>query len=718
MKNNELFNEIKSISEKLKEIFNPIQESEIISNFYICILEDQLYRNILANFFNNLTEENIKDCNLLASDIKIIKKDFKKIQKDINISAENIDEVIFTKSYYYSSKREILAKYPTLEKIFNEIEKVLDLYSIEDFIKKQKLVYSKDKNDYRTILNTLILEDLIKNKHFEDISQLNQKDLTELIDIKELSDKLLEKSMQITKWEIWKTYSTYTNRTFNIGELKKLSEILVKNNIVTSIFSSDGSVIWKDDEKVKKDKIFDWNSFSENLGLLKKLPDYAAEGIFQFYLMWNCEERILKNMHFDYPYLKGFLSPINVTFTTGHTKLLYPQLTIYNTGILNLTFRIMSPDKFDYELNSFIYNEINSSNLKIKYLEMPYELLENLKDFEFADLEKNRKTVELGSFEHNFVKLDNFENLMDLNQFLISVISFHISKKFRKIDYYNNYWLYSQSIYLLDYKNQPYHKEAIIENFKEYLIQILYRLPFLFDVNFSKELPKDLRELNLYCLFIINGMSLWVSSKNELEKFKEDINNENKVYEKQVLVEAINHFNLLVNKLYEISSNNKSYDDAIGLQKDLIYFQRLFKTSYLSNFGEINHILNYCYEEGITFRNCPMAMPAQGLCPDGWHLPEKTEWEELIKLSNELLDIEKNHQIKRKNENLQYLVIFIAFFTICSQLMFYYPHMKNILILINIIAFLIILILIFKEKISYALHVLKFLLNFLYNKIF
>ena len=692
MESNELFNEIKSISEKLKEIFNPIQESEIISNFYICILEDQLYRNILANFFNNLTEENIKDCNLLASDIKIIKKDFKKIQKDINISAENIDEVIFTKSYYYSSKREILAKYPTLEKIFNEIEKVLDLYSIEDFIKKQKLVYSKDKNDYRTILNTLILEDLIKNKHFEDISQLNQKDLTELIDIKELSDKLLEKSMQITKWEIWKTYSTYTNRTFNIGELKKLSEILVKNNIVTSIFSSDGSVIWKDDEKVKKDKIFDWNSFSENLGLLKKLPDYAAEGIFQFYLMWNCEERILKNMHFDYPYLKGFLSPINVTFTTGHTKLLYPQLTIYNTGILNLTFRIMSPDMFDYELNSFIYNEINSSNLKIKYLEMPYELLENLKDFEFADLEKNRKTVELGSFEHNFVKLDNFENLMDLNQFLISVISFHISKKFRKIDYYNNYWLYSQSIYLLDYKNQPYHKEAIIENFKEYLIQILYRLPFLFDVNFSKELPKDLRELNLYCLFIINGMSLWVSSKNELEKFKEDINNENKVYEKQVLVEAINHFNLLVNKLYEISSNNKSYDDAIGLQKDLIYFQRLFKTSYLSNFGEINHILNYCYEE--------------------------LEWEELIKLSNELLDIEKNHQIKRKNENLQYLVIFIAFFTICSQLMFYYPHMKNILILINIIAFLIILILIFKEKISYALHVLKFLLNFLYNKIF
>lgn len=82
-------------------------------------------------------------------------------------------------------------------------------------------------------------------------------------------------------------------------------------------------------------------------------------------------------------------------------------------------------------------------------------------------------------------------------------------------------------------------------------------------------------------------MSLWVSSKDELEKFKDDINNQSKVYEKQILVEAINHFNLLANKLYEISyHNNGKYDDAIKLQKELINFQRLFKTTYVSNFGK------------------------------------------------------------------------------------------------------------------------------------
>ena len=117
-------------------------------------------------------------------------------------------------------------------------------------------------------------------------------------------------------------------------------------------------------------------------------------------------------------------------------------------------------------------------------------------------------------------------------------------------------------------------------------------------MNFSKKLPEDLRELNQYCLFIIKGMSLWISSKDELELFKEDINNERKVYEKQVLVEAINHFNLLVNKFYEVShNNNESYDEVIKLQKYLINFQRLFKTAYVSNFDEINNILNYCYEE-------------------------------------------------------------------------------------------------------------------------
>ena len=193
MRSNDLFDAIKSIAKRLKDILYPIQESTIIFEFYISLLEDLVYRNILENFFNNLTDENIKDCDLLPSDIEIIKKDFKKIQNDIKISAEDIDEVIFTKSYYSSSKRDILAKYPALEKIFNEIEEIVVLDSIEEYIKNQKLEYVEDCHDYRIILNTLILENLIKNKHFKEISQLNQEDLSELIDMDELSDKLLEK---------------------------------------------------------------------------------------------------------------------------------------------------------------------------------------------------------------------------------------------------------------------------------------------------------------------------------------------------------------------------------------------------------------------------------------------------------------------------------------------------------------------------------------------
>lgn len=693
MMDKELFNKIKLISERLKEIIGPIQKSEIISKFYTDLLDDLLYRNILENFFNNLSEENIKDCNLNMSDLEKIKNNFKKIQNDIKISKDDVDELIFKKSYYYSSKSEIITKYPTLEKIFNELEKILDLVSIENYIKNQRLEYVEDNNDYKLISKTLILEALIKNKNFKDLFQLNSQNLSELIDIDELSKKLIEKSMQITKWEIWKTYSTYTDRSFNIGELNKLSEILVKNNIATSIFDSGCNVFWKDGDNLKKDIIFDLYSLSENIDVLNKLPDYAAEGIYQFYSMWNSEERILRNIHYDYPYIKGFLSPIIITFTTGHEKILYPQLTIYNTGVLNLTFRIMSPEPvFNYEINSFIYNEINLNNLKIKELELSYELLENIKEFQIDKLKHNKKTIKLGSFKHIFVKLDDFENLLDLTEFLISIISFHISNKFRKFDYYNNYWLYSQSIYLLDYKNQPYHKEHIVEKFREYLIQILYRIPFLFEANLSKELPEDLRKLNQYCLFIIKGMSLWISSKDELEKFDEDINNQSKVYEKQVLVEAINHFNLLVNKLYEFSQNDdRSYDEVIKLQKYLINFQRLFKTSYVSPFGEINHILNYCYDE--------------------------LEWGELIKLSNELLDIKKNHQINRKNENLQYLVILISIIPLSFQLRNLYPDYE-IIFLIDIIVLLIILILIFREKISYFLNVLMLLLKFVYNRFF
>ena len=84
MTNNELFNEVKSISERLKEIFSPIYNSKIISEFYINLLDDLVYRNILENFFNNLTEENNKEYNLNIIDlekIKMILRKFKIILK-------------------------------------------------------------------------------------------------------------------------------------------------------------------------------------------------------------------------------------------------------------------------------------------------------------------------------------------------------------------------------------------------------------------------------------------------------------------------------------------------------------------------------------------------------------------------------------------------------------------------------------------------------------
>ncbi|RPF51463.1 hypothetical protein EDC42_0790 [Methanobrevibacter gottschalkii DSM 11977] len=117
----------------------------------------------------------------------------------------------------------------------------------------------------------------------------------------------------------------------------------------------------------------------------------------------------------------------------------------------------------------------------------------------------------------------------------------------------------------------------------------------------------------------------------------------------------------------------------------------MFKTTYVSNFGEINHILNYCYEE--------------------------LEWGELIKLSNELLDIEKNHQNNRRSDNIQYSVILIAIVTLCSQLLIYYSNFKDVILFIGGIAFLFFLSLIFKEKIYYVWQILKLVPKFIYNLI-
>ena len=41
----------------------------------------------------------------------------------------------------------------------------------------------------------------------------------------------------------------------------------------------------------------------------------------------------------------------------------------------------------------------------------------------------------------------------------------------------------------------------------------------------------------------------------------------------------------------------------------------------------------YFVLDGITFENCPMAMPAQGLCPDGWRLPTADDFKTLVEFA-------------------------------------------------------------------------------------
>ena len=98
------------------------------------------------------------------------------------------------------------------------------------------------------------------------------------------------------------------------------------------------------------------------------------------------------------------------------------------------------------------------------------------------------------------------------------------------------------------------------------------------------------------------------------------------------------------------------------------------------NYGEINHIFEYCYKE--------------------------CQWDILFKLSNNLLDIKKNHQIKELTDNLQYLTIIIAALTLLTTVL---VNLMDVYILIIIISllFLFFIIVIYREKIYYQILLYK-----------
>jgi len=112
---------------------------DVIRKHVIGVVEGFFYSNIIINFQNNLTKENLKECNISEKEANEIKKRFKEI---FDKSSKNLKEGSSKKdinfNVYQKFKKDLNNLNKNASKLLLEVENFLDIKSCEESIEEFK----------------------------------------------------------------------------------------------------------------------------------------------------------------------------------------------------------------------------------------------------------------------------------------------------------------------------------------------------------------------------------------------------------------------------------------------------------------------------------------------------------------------------------------------------------------------------------------------------
>jgi len=446
--------------------------------------------------------------------------------------------------------------------------------------------------------------------------------------------------MKINEWEIWYSYSTY----FIVGEinLEKVAYNMASTGFAECVFLRDGLTYWRKKDgfqkgyttiNLRKDKklsIIEAHTFNkEKIEATKySLETWGIASQFRF-----CELRIFSEYNFlPPPYLKAYLGLSRLISKDFGIVEFYPVITLYDTGVLLVEFRIMSPKK-PTDLERFIYDYENLYQIEFEEIECPpsisqlaptayhyYQfypdsLLKRIK-FSFNQILHNVAIEDLtfekkdSDFSYKLAplpsSLDEDESTLSFAQTLFSIVGYLITKPETGLKFLTkgqlfppeigNYWIGRPHIHIIKHENQKDISSKNIETNKEFLVKILNRTSGELNKINDIPLPPDTRLFNDYSSFITKAVTLWVWSKKGIdaqEKWK-DPNSGHLIYENQVKTELLDYGYMIYKCLLERLNNVKDTLEIIQERKNIYDLQNRMQN--VSQFGEIYDQLNTGWE--------------------------------------------------------------------------------------------------------------------------
>lgn len=398
--------------------------------------------------------------------------------------------------------------------------------------------------------------------------------------------------LMLKDWDIWHTYSIYFIEDFDYLSLEDIAELLVRSNLCAAVYHTDNKIWWKIDGEVRVTKVDikkvdggKWKCSFDAKKLNLSSRNYALEGATQAIKMRISELNLFTPQYLDvFSYIRCYLNACYMSI--GERVIaLYPQIKIYDNGVINLTFRILaSKGHGNYPLNCFMKYYVNLNDIIADYIEVPPEWLKlylkdclewtnksildrykTLNSMNELEANINKKIKEINEIDFNFhvsrlgVK-DGDEiffgkcTFAGLKDMVMSSLYCVINPPNEGIKYialgagkekyhFAKISISRPNIYLLDFIDQPETSDQMIEKCGSEIGRIMSKVPDS-EINGRKFIGKNLRALDDYILTMNQALSLWVFSQKGLNANKDyaDLNRGHLIYDK---IEGYNSANML-----------------------------------------------------------------------------------------------------------------------------------------------------------------------------
>lgn len=447
--------------------------------------------------------------------------------------------------------------------------------------------------------------------------------------------------MKIKEWEIWHTFASYFVRP--IGDLEKVAKNLIQSGLLRCAFVDNGNYFWLHNDKVFAGHAEITLGTNRQEAQINFSPDVPSD--FEREMLLNsCYFRFVELQNFarakNLPpkYIRGHLGEC-LLFSEGKTYNVYPSIKLFETGIILIEMRFLSPDE-DLKLDNFIGEYVNLYRTSFDNALVPpglritaqhafalsekpnSRLLLKIASY-FLDreieniIQKNSFTDRGGDFEFQYVPLwdvdeaDTQDNesekakyagytIYDLAKDIFHAVSITIPglRRGTSLLWKPNTPLGIGSfssgrphIHLLKFKGQTSTAQQNDEKFQNELGWIMGG-SFEKGSDLGKQfLPKNSRMFSDYGAYIAEQGTLWVWSRKGLAKKTHTGTPKNVeiVFPNQATCEMLEYGHLLHRRMLESVGSLNNPDTALKERENLVELESALHMP--SNYGELSTLL-------------------------------------------------------------------------------------------------------------------------------